>query len=144
MIDTQEEIQRLKKENKLLKDVCAEWFDKTEWVQKSATAQELGMHRADVLRKRIENLLAASAGEYPPLPIGEQSGFGHYEVYEAEDMRAYADATCAMRAAPPQKAQEPVAWRDAVLDLIDDCPGLTMEQDRWLSCRVKELTCLQR
>ena len=30
-------------------------------------------------------------------------------------------------------------WRSAVLDLIDECPGLTMEQDRWLSRRVKEL-----
>ena len=24
-------------------------------------------------------------------------------------------------------------------DLIDECPGLTVEQDRWLSRRVKEL-----
>ena len=30
-------------------------------------------------------------------------------------------------------------WRSAVLDLIDECPGLTMEQDHWLSRRVKEL-----
>lgn len=30
-------------------------------------------------------------------------------------------------------------WRSAVLDLIDECPGLTMEQDQWLSRRVKEL-----
>jgi hypothetical protein len=30
-------------------------------------------------------------------------------------------------------------WRSAVLDLIDECPGLTVEQDRWLSRRVKEL-----
>lgn len=33
----------------------------------------------------------------------------------------------------------PAPWRSAVLDLIDDCPGLTMEQDQWLSRRVKEL-----
>ena len=39
----------------------------------------------------------------------------------------------------PAHSGEPVAWRSAVLDLIDDCPGLTMEQDRWLSRRVKEL-----
>ena len=32
-----------------------------------------------------------------------------------------------------------VPWRSAVLDLIDDCPGLPLEQDRWLSRRVKEL-----
>ena len=30
-------------------------------------------------------------------------------------------------------------WRSAVLDLIDECPGLTMGQDQWLSRRVKEL-----
>ena len=35
--------------------------------------------------------------------------------------------------------QPPVAWRSAVLDLIDECPGLTMDQDHWLSRRVKEL-----
>ena len=39
----------------------------------------------------------------------------------------------------PAHSGEPVAWRSAVLDLIDDCPGLTMGQDRWLSRRVKEL-----
>jgi hypothetical protein len=35
-----------------------EWLDKTEWVQTSSNAGELGMHRADVLRQRIENLEA--------------------------------------------------------------------------------------
>ena len=43
----------------------------------------------------------------------------------------------------PQAAQQAPAgatpWRSAVLDLIDECPGLTMEQDRWLSRRVKEI-----
>lgn len=33
-----------------------EWQDKTEWVQQTAKAKELGMHRADVLRLRIEAL----------------------------------------------------------------------------------------
>lgn len=32
-----------------------EWRDKTEWVQKTSQPDELGMHRADVLRKRIES-----------------------------------------------------------------------------------------
>jgi len=31
-----------------------EWFDKTEWVQDSVQPHELGLHRADVLRNRIE------------------------------------------------------------------------------------------
>jgi NAD(P)H-dependent flavin oxidoreductase YrpB (nitropropane dioxygenase family) len=38
-----------------------EWLDKTEWVQTSSNAGELGMHRADVLRQRIENLEAENA-----------------------------------------------------------------------------------
>ena len=33
-----------------------EWSEKTGWIQETATAKELGMHRADVMRKRIEDL----------------------------------------------------------------------------------------
>lgn len=32
------------------------WQEKTEWVQKTAQPGELGMHRADVLKARIEKL----------------------------------------------------------------------------------------
>ena len=32
------------------------WHTKTEWVQKTSQPGELGMHRADVLRQRIEKL----------------------------------------------------------------------------------------
>lgn len=31
-----------------------EWLDKTEWVQDTAHFSELGIHRADVIRKRLE------------------------------------------------------------------------------------------
>jgi hypothetical protein len=41
--------------------------------------------------------------------------------------------------APSAEPSEPVAWMDAVLDIIDDAPGLTMEQDRWLSDAVRAL-----
>ena len=34
------------------------WLDKTEWVQKTVKPHELGMHRADVLKQRIEESLA--------------------------------------------------------------------------------------
>ena len=34
------------------------WLDKTEWVQKTVKPHELGMHRADVLKQRIEEALA--------------------------------------------------------------------------------------
>ena len=33
-----------------------EWSEKTDWIQETATTKELGMHRADILRKRIEDL----------------------------------------------------------------------------------------
>jgi hypothetical protein len=33
-----------------------EWSEKTDWVQETAKPKELGMHRADILRKRIEDL----------------------------------------------------------------------------------------
>lgn len=33
-----------------------EWFDKTDWVSKTAKPSELGKHRADVLRERVEAL----------------------------------------------------------------------------------------
>lgn len=35
-----------------------QWLDKTEWIQETAQPRELGMHRADVLRQRIERLHA--------------------------------------------------------------------------------------
>ena len=34
------------------------WLDKTEWVQESSEASDLGQHRADVMRQRIERLHA--------------------------------------------------------------------------------------
>lgn len=37
------------------------WLEKTEWVQKTIQVGELGMHRADVLRQRIEKLEAWKA-----------------------------------------------------------------------------------
>ena len=32
------------------------WLDKTEWVQKTVKPHELGMHRADVLKQRIQEV----------------------------------------------------------------------------------------
>ena len=36
------------------------WYEKTEWVQQTAQPNELGMHRADVLRQRIDCLHAVN------------------------------------------------------------------------------------
>lgn len=38
-----------------------EWLQKTEWVQNTSRPQELGKHRADVLRERIEALQIQAA-----------------------------------------------------------------------------------
>ncbi|KIQ21563.1 hypothetical protein [Xanthomonas campestris] len=54
-----------------------EWMDKTEWVQKSATVAELGMHRADVLRMRIEALQVPDGWVLVPVePTDEMSWAG--------------------------------------------------------------------
>ena len=34
------------------------WLDKTEWIQETVKPHELGMHRADVLKQRIQEALA--------------------------------------------------------------------------------------
>lgn len=39
-----------------MKTCLDEWFEKTDWIQKTAKASELGMHRADIMKKRIELL----------------------------------------------------------------------------------------
>jgi hypothetical protein len=38
-----------------------EWSNKTEWIQGTEDSSELGMHIADVLKQRIENLQASNA-----------------------------------------------------------------------------------
>jgi hypothetical protein len=38
-----------------------QWIDKTHWVQKTSRPEEIGMHRADVLKQRIEKLEAVNA-----------------------------------------------------------------------------------
>lgn len=62
----EEMIAELEQENRLLRarndrlHQCElafnEWIEKTEWVQQTARTGELGMHRADVLKARIEGM----------------------------------------------------------------------------------------
>lgn len=42
-----------------------EWMNKTEWVQKTSKPRELGMHRADILKARIEALEKAQQVALP-------------------------------------------------------------------------------
>jgi len=58
------ELRRLHAENERLHrhELAAEqWIDKTDWVQKTSQPEEIGMHRADVLKQRIERLHAENA-----------------------------------------------------------------------------------
>lgn len=64
-----------------------------------------------------------------------QADNGALNFVTARAFRIIARTVLAKWGTPPAVAP----WRSAVLDLIDDCPGLTMEQDQWLSRRVKEL-----
>ncbi len=56
-IETAAELRRLH-QHELANDV---WNEKTEWVQQTAQPHELGMHRADVLRQRIDHLHRVNA-----------------------------------------------------------------------------------
>lgn len=50
------------------------WKEKTEWVQDTFKPKELGMHRADILRQRIQELetvLAAAPKTVHSLPTGK-------------------------------------------------------------------------
>lgn len=48
------EIESLRGDVEKWKRPCQEFLDKTEWVQHTGTARELGHHRADILRDRIK------------------------------------------------------------------------------------------
>jgi hypothetical protein len=42
----------------MLKRALNAWHEKTDWMQETAQPMELGMHKADVLKQRIERLRA--------------------------------------------------------------------------------------
>lgn len=63
-----------------------EWIDKTEWVQETAQQRELGKHRADVLRERIE-ALEKDAARYRWLREQHWSEKGMCVVRQAESVR---------------------------------------------------------
>lgn len=73
------------------------------------------------------------------IPEGDWTNVAVIRCYTSDQMRDFADRTHSLRASNGQAPAGAHPWRSAVLDLIDECPGLTMDQDRWLSRRVKEL-----
>jgi len=54
--ELEQENRLLRARNERLEASHAEWISKTDWVQESAWPKELGLHRADVLRQRIDRL----------------------------------------------------------------------------------------
>jgi hypothetical protein len=55
------ELRRLHSELHMNKRANEIWEEKTAWVQDTALPRELGMHRADVLKDRIDRLKRAKA-----------------------------------------------------------------------------------
>lgn len=56
-------VQELERERDNYKLAHDEWAEKTHWVQQTAQPHELGVHRADVLRDRINRAAAAERKE---------------------------------------------------------------------------------
>lgn len=81
------EIERLREEVEKWRRPCQEFLDKTEWVQHTGTVRELGHHRADILRERIqraearaERLAEALRGMILNSPGGHScEDFHHYK-----------------------------------------------------------------
>jgi CRISPR/Cas system-associated endoribonuclease Cas2 len=114
------DIQKLKAEIERLQHFEAaykEFSDKTDWVQESAHWSELGMHRADVLRKRVDQLktdntdlhatLHAAKGEIERLNA-LLAGMAELEAYATTPLRD----RCAER--KQLKAENEVLRKDAV------------------------------
>jgi len=76
-----------------IKQSWDEWIKKTEWVQETCQPKELGRHRADVLRMRIEALQAEleRIKALPPVAWRTFDGEGGYD-YRTYDMNeSYAE-----------------------------------------------------
>lgn len=76
-------VQDLERERDNYKLACDEWQDKTDWVQQTALPGELGKHRADVLRDRINRAVAAE----------REACAKACEAIEAERWKAYKTGT---------------------------------------------------
>lgn len=81
-----------------------QWIDKTEWVQKSAQSHELGMHLADVMKQRIDQLLNENKQLRADLEAIGAGGVGPLM-------------------APVKQAQQVAAQKDAVFEASIDFIG---------------------
>ena len=81
------------------KEAYEVWQDKTEWVQESAQPNELGMHRADVLKQRIEAAVLAEREACAKLLLDDALAltfqtFGQYRTALAAAIRARSTNSC--------------------------------------------------
>lgn len=102
-----------------------EWLDKTDWVQKSSTVQELGMHRADVLRKRIQALEAKPATVAPNIRAARDAIIKVCEALEPEDwcgdermLSALSRALDALDCKTPATFAAPLEPTPAIVELL--------------------------
>ena len=80
----------------------SEWIEKTDWVQSTVQASELGRHRADVLRTRIDQFKAEN--EALRKAIADVDGALEREYWSEyaglEETRAILDATLSKEVQP--------------------------------------------
>lgn len=70
----QARVQELEAERDRFRDALHEWIDKTDWVQESSQAHELGKHRADVLRERIVRVQRELDAALEVMEVNAKSG----------------------------------------------------------------------
>jgi hypothetical protein len=61
------------------------WLDKTEWVQETVKPHELGMHRADVLKQRIEK----ASPQRTWVGLDEEDYIKAYELCDFDKVAAF-------------------------------------------------------
>jgi hypothetical protein len=109
------------------------WLDKTEWVQETVKPHELGMHRADVLKQRIEATLAQP--EQEPVAWMNQNGVVRKVGYEWGPN----NTLTSLYTTPPQR--KPLTEDEIVL-ISADCAATHQHTDihfaRAIEARLKE------
>lgn len=68
---------------------CLEWLDKTEWVQQTVKPRELGHHRADILRERIQR--SEARAERLAEALRELADAADYALRTRDDSGALSD-----------------------------------------------------
>lgn len=87
----------------IVEQAFQQWITKTEWVQKSAQSHELGMHRADVIKQRFDQLLTENQQLRADLEAVGAGGVGPLMPPPA--------IKNSLTTEQPNGKQDPAAWR---------------------------------